>query len=69
MISLFLGEFYRLCWKRRLGLVGIGIILSFLFNVCRTALLTWVAAKKGVSAIATYHVFGIDARSNLASDL
>jgi len=55
MISLFLGEFYRLCWKRRLGLVGIGIILSFLFNVCRTALLTWVAAKKGVSAIATYH--------------
>ena len=55
MISLFLGEFYWLCWGRRIILLASGIALSFAFNVCRTSFLTWIAAKKGVAAIADYH--------------
>ena len=55
MISLFMGEFYRLGLWRRLILVPTAFLLAFLFNVCRTAFLTWVAAKKGVAAIAVYH--------------
>lgn len=55
MIALFLGELYRLGVWRRLVLVPTGFLVAFLFNVCRTSFLTWIAAKKGVAAIATYH--------------
>lgn len=55
MISLFLGEFYVLsAWCRVLG-VFTGFALAFLLNVGRTLLLTWVAAAKGVDAIASWH--------------
>lgn len=55
MISLFLGEFYRLRPWHRVLLVPLGLLVSFLFNVGRTAILTWIAANKGVAAIAEYH--------------
>jgi exosortase len=55
MIALFFGEFYRLKWKRRVACVLAGFALSFLFNLARTTLLTWVAAKKGVPAVASWH--------------
>jgi exosortase len=55
MISLFLGEYYFFTWRRRLLLVLMGLGLAFLLNVCRTSLLTWLAAKKGIGAIAEYH--------------
>jgi exosortase len=55
MISLFFGEFYRLNVARRAVCVLAGFALSFLFNMARTTLLTWVAAKKGVAAIANWH--------------
>jgi exosortase len=55
MISLFLGEYYLFSWRRRLLLVPIGIVLAMALNLCRTSLLTWLAAKKGISAIAEYH--------------
>jgi len=55
MISLFFGEFYRLNMARRAVCVLAGFALSFLFNMARTSLLTWVAAKKGVGAIAGWH--------------
>jgi len=55
MISLFLGELYRLGLWRRVVLVPVGFLVAFLFNICRTTFLTWVAAKKGVAAIAVYH--------------
>jgi exosortase len=55
MISLFFGEFYRLTTLRRLLLVPVGFLMAFAFNVCRTSLLTWVAAKKGIAAISQYH--------------
>jgi len=55
MISLFFGEFYRLNVVRRAVCVLAGFALSFLFNMARTTLLTWVAAKKGVAAVAGWH--------------
>ena len=55
MLSLFFGEIYRLTIRRRLGLVVLGFILAFVFNVGRTFLLTRVAAAKGVGAVAAWH--------------
>jgi len=55
MISLFLGEFYRFSWPKRLLLVFISFTTALLLNVCRTSLLTWIAAKKGTGAIDQYH--------------
>ena len=55
MISLFLGEFYSLGAMRRVVCVFAGFALSFLFNVARMSLLVWVAARKGVAAIASWH--------------
>jgi exosortase len=55
MISLFLGEFYRLAPWRRMVLVPAGFLLALVFNVCRISFLTCVAARQGVPAIAKYH--------------
>jgi exosortase len=55
MISLFLGEFYFLRWPFRLLFVGLSFVLAMGFNLCRASLLAWIAAKKGVAAIADYH--------------
>jgi len=55
MISLFLGELYRLTVLRRVVLCFVGFALSFVFNVGRTGLLSWVAARDGVGAIAKWH--------------
>jgi exosortase len=55
MISLFLGEFYSLGAMRRVVCVFAGFALSFLFNIARMSLLVWVAARKGVAAIASWH--------------
>jgi len=55
LISLFLGEFYSLgAWRRALCVFA-GFALSFLFNLARMSLLVWVAARKGVPAIASWH--------------
>lgn len=55
MISLFLGELYRLGPLRRIALILSGFALSFVFNVGRAGLLTWVAARNGVPAISKWH--------------
>ena len=55
MVSLFLGELYRLTVLRRFGLCLFGFGLSFIFNLSRITLLTWVAAKKGSAAIGSWH--------------
>jgi exosortase/archaeosortase family protein len=55
MISLFFGELYALTAMRRVLCVFAGFGLSFVFNVARTTLLTWVAAHKGTAAIASWH--------------
>ncbi|HZL79110.1 MAG TPA: exosortase/archaeosortase family protein [Candidatus Limnocylindrales bacterium] len=55
MISLFFGELYRLSGVRRAALCLGGFAMSFLFNLARMSLLVWVAASKGISAIAAWH--------------
>ena len=55
MISLFLGEFYRLSAFRRTVLCLAGFTFSLLFNLARMSLLVWVAATKGINAIASWH--------------
>ncbi len=55
MISLFLGEFYMFRWRLRLLLIPVSFALAMMLNVCRTSLLTWIAAKDGIAAIAKYH--------------
>ena len=55
MISLFLGQWYRLNMPRRLALVLGGFGLSFLFNLTRMSLLVWVASREGVGAISSWH--------------
>jgi exosortase len=55
MISLFLGELYRLTIRRRILFCLSGFALAFLFNVARTLVLTTVAAHKGIAAVATWH--------------
>jgi exosortase len=55
MISLFFGEFYRLNRVRRFLLVPIALMLAMAFNIGRMTLLTLIASKKGLPAIAEYH--------------
>ena len=55
MLSLFFGQFYALSLARRTLCVVAGFSFSFVFNVLRTALLTWVAARQGTAAIAGWH--------------
>ena len=55
MISLFLGELYRLSGVRRAVLCLGGFAMSFLFNLVRISLLVWVAASHGIAAIANWH--------------
>jgi exosortase len=55
MLSLLFGELYALSARRRALCVLAGFVLSFIFNVGRTLLLTQVAAAKGVGAVASWH--------------
>ncbi len=55
MISLFLGEFYRLSGFRRWALCFVGFALAVLLNLVRQTVLVWVAASQGVPAIAQWH--------------
>ena len=55
MISLFLGEYYQLRTLRRVLLLPINFVLAIGFNVARTSILTWIAARNGLAAIARYH--------------
>jgi exosortase len=55
MISLFLGEFYSLSTSRRALCVFAGFALAVLFNLSRMSLLVWVAARKGINAIVSWH--------------
>ena len=55
MISLFLGELYRMSLSRRLLLVVAGVSLAFFCNIVRTLILCIVAARSGISAISTWH--------------
>jgi exosortase len=55
MISLFLGELYRLRVLRRAALCLTGVVLAFVFNVGRTFLLAGIGSTKGIGEIASWH--------------
>jgi len=55
MLSLFLGEFYRLGAGRRIICVLAGFLLALTLNLTRLSVLVWVAAHKGIPAIAGWH--------------
>ena len=55
MISLFLGELYRMIWQRRVILIVCGILIAFSCNVGRTFLLCLVAAKDGIESMSNWH--------------
>ena len=48
MMSLFLGEFYRLGWRRRVGLLAASFAVAFLVNLGRTIILTHLARSGDV---------------------
>lgn len=55
MISLFLGDLYSFDVARRISLVIAGAVLAFICNLVRTAILVWMGARSGASAIEAWH--------------
>ncbi|MEP6603402.1 MAG: exosortase/archaeosortase family protein [Spartobacteria bacterium] len=55
MISLFLGDLYSFNIKRRVFLVLAGALFALICNLVRTAILVWVGAHRGASAIESWH--------------
>jgi exosortase len=55
MMSLFLGELHRTSLRRRGGLIVGAVAIAFSCNAARIFLLTAVASKQGVEAMANWH--------------
>lgn len=55
MAALFFGEWLRLGWRRRAGLVAVGIAAALLGNFLRILLLVWRAGVGGEAALAAVH--------------
>ncbi len=55
MVSLFLGEFYRLKSGARWVLVLAGFLVALATNIVRTTLLSYSAARGGVGEVAHWH--------------
>ena len=55
MGSLFLGELFRFGWRRRVLLLGIGLVAALVTNVARTFFLAWNAARDGIGAVGKWH--------------
>jgi exosortase/archaeosortase family protein len=55
MLSLFLGEMYRLSHLRRGLLLGASLLLVVIANCTRTSILVWTAANKGLPAMESIH--------------
>ncbi len=55
MISLFLGELYSFNLTRRIVLVIAGCVFAFICNLVRTAILVWIGAHRGATAIEAWH--------------
>jgi exosortase/archaeosortase family protein len=55
MEAWFLGEFFRLNWPRRLGLVAVSLGVATASNLSRTIFLTWEAAAHGLAASDRWH--------------
>ena len=57
MAALFFGEWLRLTWPRRVGLVAVGIAAAVLGNFLRILLLVWRASVGGEAALMAAHDF------------
>ena len=55
MMSLFLGEFYRMRAARRILLVLSSFALAFVFNLLRTLILTYVGGREGNEGLDAWH--------------
>jgi exosortase len=55
MASLFLGDLMRLPAARRFALLAAGLALAVAGNVCRTTLLSAIAARSGMGAVRSWH--------------
>lgn len=55
MMSLFLGEFYRIRAWNRVWLLLLSFLLSFLFNSRRTVVLTYIGATEGIDSLESWH--------------
>lgn len=55
MISLFLGEYFRMNFRRRVLLIVAAALLAFICNLGRTLLLCLIASSSSVDAIHTWH--------------
>lgn len=55
MISLFLGELYRMSFPRRAALLGSSLVFVLLANLCRTSFLVWAAANRGLTRMEAWH--------------
>jgi exosortase len=55
MFSWLVGELLRLTIWRRVGLLMAALLTVTAFNIIRTLILLWVAAKEGVAAVAHWH--------------
>lgn len=55
MLSLFLGELFRLIPARRLGLMAFGLTVTLFANVIRTVVLSRIGFAQGMTAVDRYH--------------
>ena len=55
MISLFLGELWRMTILRRIVLVASGFLIGFICNLGRIFFLLWLTERSGASAMESWH--------------
>ncbi len=55
MVSLFLGEMYRMLPRRRVALLASSLLFVLLANLCRTSFLVWAAANRGLVRMEAWH--------------
>jgi exosortase len=55
MLSVFLGEFYRLNRRNRCGCILAGCLLGLLCNLARTVFLAAITVGRGLSALSEWH--------------
>ena len=55
MAALFLGELFRLGWRRRLGLFFAALLAAVAGNLIRTTGLTWLAATRDIPTMEARH--------------